>query len=226
MKNITIAVLAALAVTPAPFAMANDFAPLNSFGVYGNVNTTGGHTGKTTGGIGVQGRFFTDNFLLSANYHHEFGSSFSGPGITGGSSNGVGVKLAYLIPLGQDFAFGPYLGYQYQRWSEHTDSASASIANNAIGGGGYLAFADGPLTVTGNIGYLGGVSATYRVSANGVSLSDSTTSGSLNDLQLGLQADYQVSGPWYAFANFKWNRYMDHGATNTYQEGVGLGYSF
>ncbi len=227
MKIFPIAVLAALAVSAAPLAMAQEFAPLNSFGVYGNVNTLGGNAGKTTGGVGVQGRFFTDNFLLSANFHHEFGSSFSDTDVTGGSSNGVGVKIGYLIPLSQNLRVGPYLGYQYQRWTiDGSNSVSAHLSNNAIGGGGYLAFASGPLTVTGNVGYLDGVSATLGASNGTESISATTNRHSLNDLQVGLQGDYAISGPWYAFASFKLNHYMDNGSTNTYQEGVGLGYSF
>ncbi|AEK57513.1 hypothetical protein A5904_03820 [Acidithiobacillus caldus] len=180
--------------------------------------------GSTTGGIGFRASVYRDNFLFSANYRHDFGAAFQNS--SGGDTNAVNVKGAYLVPLNEDFAVGPYLSYQYTRFTLNDPVGAFHYTNNAIGGGGYAAFHQGPLTVTGNVGYLSGVSATYSYTNGGYRQAFTSANGSANVLQLGMQADYQVSGPWYAFTGFKWDRYMHHGDFNLLQGNVGLGYSF
>jgi len=198
---------------------------LNSVGIYGNVTGVSNDGGNTTGGIGVRASVYRDNFLFSANYRHDFGSAFQSP--NGGNTNAVNVKGAYLVPLSEQFAVGPYLSYQYTRFTLNgANSGAFHYTNNAIGGGGYAAYSAGPLTLTGNVGYLSGVSATYSYTNGGYRQAFTSAHGSANVLQLGVQADYRVSGPWYAFTGFKWDRYMHHGDFNLLQGNVGLGYSF
>ncbi|MBN6741209.1 hypothetical protein JKG47_11815 [Acidithiobacillus sp. MC6.1] len=184
------------------------------------------HNGKTFGGAGVKGSFFQDNFLASVNYHHDFGSQFSTRGITsGGSTNDANLKLAYLVPISKSLYVGPYLSYQYQNLNNNTEYLRLHNDNNAIGGGGYMAYGAGPLTITGNVGYLAGVSASASFQGYGMSASRSEPSS--NVLQLGLQTSYQLSGPWYAFTAFKWDQYNNRGYSQDFLQGdLGLGYSF
>jgi hypothetical protein len=219
--------LPAATLLASPLAYAGVGQVLNSVSVYGNLNGVSNDGGQTTGGLGVKGSLWSNNLLLSANYHHDFGSSFAIPDRTGGGNTGVNVKLGYIVPVSNTIAFGPYLAYQYQRWTVNgPDSSGFHLANNAIGGGGMVAASLGPLTLTGNIGYLAGVSATYSYTQNGYKDSFTTAQGSDNVLQFGGQASLDIFGPVYAFAGLKWDRYMNHGALNVLQGNVGAGFSF
>ncbi len=223
----TIALLPAAALLFSPMAFAGVGQVLNSVSLYGNLNGISNDGGQTTGGLGVKGSWWQNNVLFSANYHHDFGSSFAVPDRTGGANTGVNVKLGYLVPFSSSLAIGPYLAYQYQRWTvDGPDSAAFHETNNAIGGGGMMALGLGPLTLTGNVGYLDGVSATYSYTQGGYKDAFTTAKGSENVLQLGAQANLQIAGPFFAFTGFKWDRYMNHGALNVLQGNVGLGYSF
>lgn len=209
-------------------ALANVAYPLNNISVYGNVGGISNAGGQTSGGVGVKGSVYTDNWLLSANYHHDFSSLFSVPGASGGGASFVNVKAGYLIPFSSDFAVGPYATYQYTRFSINGPSGDGAfhLTNNAIGGGVMGAFSSGPISLAGHLGYLGGVSATYSYTDSGYRDAVTTTSGSANVLNLGLQANYQISGPFYLFTGFDWDRYSNHGSTDLLQGNFGLGYSF
>ena len=219
--------LSATILMASPLAFAGVGQVLNSVSAYGNLNGVSNDGGQTTGGLGVKGSLWRNDLLISANYHHDFGSSFAVPNRTGGGNTGVNVKLGYIVPVSNLIAFGPYLTYQYQRWTvSGPDSSAFHFANNAIGGGGMVAAGLGPLTLTGNIGYLAGVSATYSYTQNGYQDSFTSARGSDNVLQLGGQASMNIFGPIYAFAGLQWNRYMNHGALNVLQGNVGAGFSF
>lgn len=209
-------------------AMADVNAALNSFAAYGNVSGLTGGNGSTTGGIGLKGSAYTDNFLFSANYHHDFSSQFDVPGATGDGSNIFNVKAGYLVPFSQNFAIGPYVTYQYTRWNINGPAGDGSLhlTNNALGGGLMAGIGAGPLDMVAHIGYLGGVSATYSYTDSGYRYATTTTSGSLNVLNLGAQADYFVAGPVYLFTGFDWDRYSDHGSRNVLQGNFGVGMSF
>lgn len=222
------ALVAASLIGFAGSAIADVNYALNNLSVYGNIGGITDHGGQTSGGVGVKASAYTDNWLLSADWHHDFSSLFAVPGATGGGANFVNVKAGYLIPFSSNFAVGPYATYQYTRFSVNGPSGDGSfhLTNNAIGGGLMGALAAGPLSFVGHIGYLGGVSATYSYTDNGYRYAVSSSSGSLNVLSLGVQANYRVAGPWYLFTGFDWDRYSNHGSDDLLQGDFGLGYSF
>ena len=230
-------ILAALAagLTASGMAMASDLSGvMNSAAVYGNLSGISNSGGNSAGGIGVKGSFMTNQgWMLSADYHHDFDTLIESPyQTTGGGMTGINVKAGYLFPFSQNFRVGPYLAYQYSRFginfnAGQVQNASLHFTNNAIGGGLEAGYGMGPLVFTGDVAYLAGVSATDTLSGNGSTTSVTSTSGSSNVVQVGLQADYQISGPWYALAGFKYDDYTNGGANlNLLQGNVGLGYSF
>lgn len=178
--------------------------------------------------MGVKASAYSENWLFSVNWHHDFSSLFSIPQQTGGGANFVNAKAGYLVPFSNNFAIGPYATYQYTRFSVNGPAGAGNfhLTNNAIGGGVMGAFSSGPLSVVGHFGYLGGVSATYSFTNDGYRYATTSTSGSDNVLNLGLQANYAISGPWFLFTGFDWDRYSNHGSVNLLQGNFGLGYSF
>ena len=216
-------------------AMASDLSGvMNSAAVYGNISGVSDSGGNSAGGIGIKGSFMTNQgWMLSANYHHDFDTLIETPyQTTGGGMTGINVKAGYLFPFSSNFRVGPYLAYQYSRFginfnTSQVQDASLHFTNNAIGGGLEAGYGMGPLVFTGNVAYLAGISATDTLRGNGSTVSVTSTSGSSDVFQLGLQADYQISGPWYALAGFKYDDYTNGGANlNLLQGNVGVGYSF
>lgn len=232
--TLSAAVVAAISMASFGTAFANGVSgPLNSVAVYGNIAGITNTGGNTTGGLGIKGSYLNSNgWLFTAGYRHDFGAPFASPyDTTGGSMTGINVKAGYLMQVAPDLVVGPYLGYQYSHFgvnfTENATAANLSYANNAIGGGLYAAYGTGDLTFTGNVGYLAGIDATDTLSADGQKISANDSRLSSNLLQVGLQADYKISGPWYALAGFKYDRYLNGPSHITLLQGdFGVGYSF
>ena len=222
-------------VCTAGLANASDLmGVMNSASVYGNLSGITNSGGNSSGGLGVKGSIMTcQGWLLSAEYHHDFSSLIQSPyQNTGGSMTGINVKGGYLFPFSSNFRAGAFVEYQYTHFgidfnTPKVQGASLSNSNNALGGGVMAAYGAGPLVLTGDVAYLGGISATDTLRGNGEKFTSSTSSGSANAFELGLQANYQISGPWYALVGFKYDKYMNGGGNlDLLQGNVGLGYSF
>ncbi len=123
----TLALIPAAAMLVAPLAFAGVGQVLNSVSAYGNLNGISNDGGQTTGGLGIKGSWWQDNLLFSADYHHDFGSSFSTPNRTGGGSTGINIKAGYMVPISNVLAFGPYLEYQYQRWGVNGPDSADTV---------------------------------------------------------------------------------------------------
>ncbi|MBU2766720.1 hypothetical protein HAP94_11045 [Acidithiobacillus ferrivorans] len=234
-KNNLILATAITAMIGSGIAFASDLnGVMNSFSAYGNLAGISNSGGNSSAGVGVKGAFMTNQgWMLSADWHHDFNALFKSPyQTTGGGMTGINVKAGYLFPFSQDLRVGPYLAYQYTHFGINFDSsqvqnASLHFSNNAIGGGLEAGYGIGPLVFTGDVAYLAGIIATSTIRGNGYNYSASTIGGSSDMFQVGLQANYQISGPWFAMAGFKYDDYMNgSGNLNLLQGNVGFGYSF
>lgn len=231
--TLSLAVAAAASLLGLGTAFAGVSGPLNSVAAYGNISGVTNSGGNLTGGVGVKASYLNSNgWLFTAGYHHDFGAPFASPyDTTGGGTSGINVKAGYLFQVVPDLVAGPYLGYDYTHFgvnfTKDATAANLSYDNNAIGGGLYAAYGMGYLTVSANVGYLAGIDATDTLSADGQKLAVNGSKVSSNMLQFGLQADYKITGPWYALAGFKYDRYMNGSLhINTLQGDFGIGYSF
>jgi hypothetical protein len=234
-KKTIILAIATATMMGSVIAMASDLnGVMNSFSAYGNLAGVSNSGGNSSAGVGVKGAFMSNQgWMLSADWHHDFNALIKSPyQTTGGGMTGFNVKAGYLFPVSQDFRVGPYLAYQYTRFGMNFDApqvqnASFNLSNNAIGGGLEAGYGIGPLVFTGDVAYLAGLVATNTFSGNGYHFSASTTGGSADVVQVGLQANYQISGPWFALAGFKYDEFMNGGGNlNLLQGNVGFGYSF
>lgn len=225
--NYRTTLLAAALMGLSPFAFAAGGIPmaLNQVGIAGTIQGVANHLGQTTGGIGVRASYFTNGILATASYGHQFGSSFSQE--TGGYSNTFNLRGAYLMPMANNFAVGPYLGYSFENLGYSHGGNSFSNSGNYLGGGLYAAYSPMPrLTVTGYAGYLASISTHFNIAYAGQTLA-SGGNGNQNLFQTGLTAYYRVSGPLYAYTGFSYARtgYTDT-ALNALQGTVGIGYHF
>ncbi|MGE4531667.1 MAG: hypothetical protein AB7C98_10140 [Acidithiobacillus sp.] len=181
---------------------------------YGSATASGGNT---TGGIGVSATGINQQlWFMHLGFNYAFGPAIDGgsakftsaDGVSesgSGSANDHGHSLQFNARLGKAFEVahnvivGPYLGYQYAKFSLGLDGYSASYGNNAFGGGVYAAMAPtNQITLSGHIGYLAGVSAT----ATGA-----THTPSSDVLQVGAKADYRFDPNWSGFIGVDYDRY-------------------
>ena len=185
---------------------------LNNVGIYGQ------YAGITSAGesssAGIGGRLETEwNGLFgSADIGYTPGSLTADPH---GSSTLVNMKLGYGFSPVANVMVGPYLGYQYFGVSNSYQGVTLTDSNNALGGGVFAAWApSNTWGVQGHIGYLAGVSSS--VNGDGYNLAGQAA----NLLNMGVEVDYRVSGPWNVFAGIHYDHYMEAGATMNLIRGV------
>ncbi|MCR1353976.1 hypothetical protein [Acidithiobacillus ferrooxidans] len=203
-------------------ADASIYSAMNQADVSGNVQGTTNQYGNTAGGLGVRGSLFSNGLFGTAKYRHQFGPVYQG--YTGGDSNTFGLKVGYLFAATPFVAVGPYLGYEYNRFSENDaylhSQASQSLDN--LGGGLYAAASLPFANVTGYLGYLGGVSETNHVTG----FPPVQYNRSSNLLQMGVNVYYPLVANLDFFVGLHDDDFTQTGAPNLLRGDVGLGASF
>lgn len=209
-------------LTAAASADASIYGAMNQADVSGNVQSTTNHYGNTSGGLGIRASLFSDGLFGAAKYRHQFSPVYQG--YTGGDSNTFDLKVGYLFSASPFVAVGPYLGYEYNRFSENNaylhSQASQSLDN--LGGGLYAAASLPFANVTGYLGYLGGVSETSHVT--GFPPLRYNRSSSL--LQMGVNVYYPLLPNLDFFVGLHDDDFTQAGAPNLLRGDVGIGLSF
>ena len=203
-------------------AEASIYSVMNQVDVSGNVQGTTNQYGNTAGGLGVRGSLFSNGLFGTAKYRHQFGAAYQG--YTGGDSNTLGLKIGYLFPASPILAVGPYLGYEYNRFSEndaYLNSQSSQSLDN-LGGGLYAAASLPFANVTGYLGYLGGVSETSHVTG----FPPLRYNRSSNLLQMGVTAYYPLVANLNFFVGLHDDDFTQAGAPNLLRGTVGIGAAF
>ncbi|WP_308389155.1 hypothetical protein [Acidithiobacillus sp. AMEEHan] len=203
-------------------ASASIYSAMNQADISGNVQGTSNHYGNTTGGLGVRGSLFSQGFFGTAKFRHQFGPAFDG--YTGGDSNTFGLKVGYLFPTSPVLAVGPYLGYEYNHFSETDDYAGyhASQGLDNLGGGLYAAASLPLANVTGYLGYLGGVSETSHVSG----FPPLRYNRASNLLQMGVNVYYPLLANLDFYVGLHDDDFTESGAPNLLRGDVGIGAEF
>ncbi len=203
-------------------ADASVYSVMNQIDVSGNVQGTTNQYGNTMGGLGVRGSLFSQGFFGTAKFRHQFGPAFDG--YTGGDSNTLGLKVGYLLPASPFLAVGPYLGYEYNHFTENNGYSGyhASQGLDNIGGGLYAAASLPFANVTGYLGYLGGVSETSQVSGFPPLRYNRAT----DLLQMGVNVYYPLMANLNFYVGLHDDDFTEAGAPNLLRGDVGLGASF
>ncbi|AUW32878.1 hypothetical protein A5904_07955 [Acidithiobacillus caldus] len=203
-------------------ADASIYWTMNQVDVSGNVQGTTNQYGNTAGGLGVRGSLFDNGLFGTVKYRHQFGPAYQG--YTGGDSNTFGLEVGYLFAATPFVAVGPYLGYEYNRFSEHdaylNSQASQSLDN--LGGGLYAAASLPFANVTAHLGYLGGVSETSRVTG----FPPLQYNRSSNLLQMGVNLYLPLVANLDFFVGLHDDDFTQAGAPNLLRGDVGVGASF
>ena len=184
---------------------------------YGSITASGGNT---TTGVGVAFNGANSEWWF-AHLGFDYGV---GPALNGGTytiysptgvkvgsgpspSNISGHSLQFNARFGKGFQVaqnvivGPYIGYQCAQFTLWVMGQSAAYVNNALGGGVYGAIAPtSRITISGHIGYLGGIS---------------TNAPGANVLQVGTKADYRFDSSWSGFVGAYYDRYSASGRMGT-----------
>ncbi len=119
------------------------------------------------------------------------------------------------------------MGYTYNTVSYHYNANGFSESNDYLGGGLYTAWLPvNGLLVTGYVGYLPNLSGTSTISYGSTTLYHGYD-GANGLLQLGVQADYRLTGPVYAFYGVQYDLSQYYRlSTNTLKADVGISYHF
>ncbi len=184
---------------------------------YGSIIASGGNT---TTGVGVAFNGANSEWWFAhLGFDYGVGPVLSGGTYTIYTPTGVkvaggpspthvrGHSLQFNARFGKGFRIarnaivGPYIGYQCAQFTLWVKGQSAAYVNNALGGGVYGAIAPtSRITVSGHIGYLGGIS---------------TNAPGANVLQVGTKADYRFDSSWSGFVGVDYDNYSASGRMGT-----------
>lgn len=202
-------------------------AAMNSVGAYVEGQGVSSVQGGPDVGLGIRGGATLGNWFGTAGFHYDFGGygSYGTSAPSGGYIWHMDVKAGYLVPLSTRIRVGPYFGYSHLQTHEDFNGILRTGAGmNAVGGGIYAAWAPMQrLSFQAYAGYLAGVSSSLSI--NGFPI---PTQNTPNIVQVGVLADYRISGPVHAFAAVRYD-HIGHeaGAGGSQYRGlVGVSYSF
>lgn len=202
-------------------ASANDSIhdTINSVGIFGQ-GTGSGKTGDAAG-LGVTAGHTFGQFFTTATFRYSLTGAPVAYNGTGGNFWTFDFDGGYLMPLSSDFQVGPYLGYNHLAYSRTYGPQSLSASDNNLGGGIYAAWS--PMNRVTLLSHVGGYGA-FGSSAHIAGYQIRSYNSDL--VQVGLKADYRISGPIHVFAGFQYDDYTGSHGLPVYNGSMGVSYTY
>lgn len=218
----SLSIFAAICALGAPAMASANIAihdTINSVGIFGQ--DTGSSREGAAAGIGITaGATFGQFFTTSTLRYSLTGAPASRTG-TAGNFWTLDVDGGYLFPLSSDFQVGPYIGFNRMAYQRTYGPQTLSASDNNLGGGIYAAWSPfRKMTFITHVGGYGAFAASAHIAGYPLQAYNS------NLVQVGLKADYRISGPFHLFAGFQYDNYTGRYGTPLYNGSVGVAYTY